>query len=234
MPIQRVELLNGEFYHIVLRSVGDTTIFNEEEDSYRGIFSIYEFNTTGLIEIRERRRERKVLKNSGGPTPADSRDPLVEVLTFCFMPNHIHLLVKQLKTDGISQFMKKVGGGYATYFNRKYNRKGHLFTKFKAVHIKTNKQFKNVFVYIHCNPISLIEPGWKENGIENPKKVIEFLKKYKWSSYQDYIGTKNFPSVTARDFLIEVMGGEEGCEQEVEDWIKYKKEISQFGNIILE
>ena len=151
------------------------------------------------------------------------------------MPNHIHLLLKQIKDKGITQFMRKCGAGYAAYFNKKYNRKGHLFQgRFRAVYIKTNEQLQTVFVYIHTNPISLIRPGWKEIGIENPDEVVNFLENYKWSSYSDYLGEKNFPSVTNRDFLSEVMGKEAGCRDFVENWIKYKKEIRDLGAIFLE
>jgi putative transposase len=230
MPIKRPELVNNEIYHIVIRGVGDSEIFKEESDYYRAIFSIYEFNTTKPVLIRERRKARTYRGQS-----SDSRDKLVEVLAFCFMPNHIHLLLKQVKDGGITQFMRKFGTGYATYFNKKYNRKGHLFQgRFKAVHIETNDQLKNVFVYIHTNGISLIEPNWKEKGVNNSRKVIKFLETYKWSSYPDYIGKKAFPSVTERDFLLEVMRGKEGCKEFVEAWISYKKKIKDLGEIALE
>jgi len=131
--------------------------------------------------------------------------------------------------------MRKFGAGYATYFNKKYNRRGHLFQgRFRAVHIKTNEQLKNVFVYIHTNGTSLIEPKWKEKGVKNPKKIIKFLENYKWSSYPDYIGKKNFPSVTSRDFLLKVMGGGKGCRNFVEGWIKYKGKIEDLSGVVLE
>ncbi|MCK4454219.1 transposase [Candidatus Parcubacteria bacterium] len=227
MPIQRPQLVNGEIYHIVIRGVGDSLIFKDENDYYRAIFSLYEFNTIETpITIRERRKVRIKIKKRNKEQFSDNRDLLVEIWAFYFMPNHIHLLVKQLKDEGISQFMRKFGAGYAAYFNKKYNRKGHLFQgRFRAVHIKTNEQLKTVFVYIHTNGISLIEPKWKEIGIKNPEKVIEFLENYKWSSYPDYIGKKNFHSVTERDFMLEVMGGKEGCRKFIENWVKYKKEI---------
>jgi putative transposase len=150
------------------------------------------------------------------------------------MPNHLHLILRQLKDNGISQFMQKVGTGFAVYFNKKYNRKGHLFNKFKAVIIEDNDQLKNTFTYVHTNLISLIEPGWKEKGIENPEKVKEFLENNKRHSYPDYLGKKNFASVTERDFLLGVMGGAEGCRVDVDNWIKYKKELRNFGDIDLE
>jgi putative transposase len=131
--------------------------------------------------------------------------------------------------------MRKLGAGYASYFNKKYNRKGHLFQgRFRAVHIKNEEQLKIVFVYIHTNGTSLIEPGWKEMGVKNPEKVIKFLENYKWSSYQDYIGKKNFPSVTKRDFLLKVMGGEVGCRKFVENWIEHKKDIMDSSELALE
>lgn len=234
MPAQRPLLVSDEFYHVILRGVGDSLVFKDIDDYYRGIFSIYEFNTSKPIEIRKRREERKREKASGCLTPADERDLLVEISAFCFMPNHIHLLVRQLQDNGIVGFMKKAGGGYANYFNKKYSRKGHLFNKFKAVHIGSNDQLKTVFAYIHCNPISLIEPHFKEVGIKNKEEVIAFLNTYKWSSYQDYVGIKNFPSVTERNFLSEVMGDKQGCREAVEYWVAHKNELHKEGEIILE
>ena len=235
MPVKRPPLVNNEIYHVVIRGVGDSLIFKDKNDYYRGVFSLYEFNTTEPIEIRKQREKRKTAKASGEQFSTDVRDFLVEVLAFCFMPNHIHLLVRQIKNDGITQFMRKVGTGYAAYFNEKYNRKGHLFqSRFRAVYIENDEQFKTVFVYIHTNPISLIESKWKEKGIYNPEKVIRFLENYKWSSYSDYIGRKNFPSVTRRDFLSEVMSGKDGCRKFVEDWVKYKKEVKDLKELALE
>jgi len=234
MPTKHPHLVNNEIYHIVIRGVADSLLFKDESDYYRGIFSIYEFNNTKPVEIRERRKQRKIEKASGGMS-SDNRDLLVEILAFCFMPNHIHLLLKQLKDDGISRFMQKVGTGYVSYFNKKYRRMGHLFqARFGAIHIKTEEQFKNVFVYIHTNPISLVAPEWKEKGIGNSKKVIEFLGNYRWSSYLDYIGKKNFPSIIDKELLNKILGSEKGCQKFVENWILYKAEIKRLGSVILE
>ena len=64
---------------------------------------------------------------------------LVQIFAFCLMPNHIHLLLREIKQGGISQFMKKFETSQAIYFNKKYNRTGHPFQEsFKAVHIKDN------------------------------------------------------------------------------------------------
>ena len=221
--------VEGELYHVIARTVGDKVVFEGEADFYRGVFAVYEFNNSDPVNMWKRRKERAVEKKVLGQTSPtlQERKMFVEILAFSFMPNHLHLLVKQITDNGISNFMRKFGTGFAMYFNGKYSRKGHLFNKFKAIHIESDKQLKNVFAYIHTNLISLTEPGWKENGIKNPEKVIEFLENNKKHSYGDYLGKKNFPSVTQRDFMTEVMGGVEGCKASVDDWIKYKKEFGE-------
>ncbi len=241
MVNSKTQLTNNEIYHVIVRAVGNSVVFKNKNDYYRGIFSIYEFNNANPVEIWKRRRDRIVEKRrekfGGGPTSPeprgdahiDERNKFIEILAFCFMPNHIHLLVRQLRDNGTSKFMQKVGTGYAVYFNKKYKRKGHLFNRFKAIHIADDNQLITVFNYIHANPISLIEPGWKEKGITDSRKVIKFLEnEYRWSSLFDYLGKNNFASVTSRDFLLELMGGEGGCRTAVNDWIKHKKVFGDF------
>lgn len=232
--MKRPKLTTGEAYHVVTRGVGDLPIFKDENDYYRAIFSIFEFNTKKPVEIRHKRRERKQ-NESNGDRISDTRDLLVEVWAFYFMPNHIHLLLKQVKNNGITEFMRKFGVGYAGYFNRRHNKKGYLFQgRFNAVRIKNDKQLKTAFVYIHTNGAALLESGWKKKGIKNSQKTIQFLENYKWSSYQDYIGKKNFPSVTNRDFLLKFMGGEKECKKAVNNWIKHKEESQSWNEIALE
>lgn len=242
MPQRREQFVTDEFYHIVMRALDDNLIFKDVNDYYRGIFSIYEFNNTKPVNISIRRRNRAIEKKRekmcdiGSRTDLinDERDKFVEILAFCFMPNHIHLLVRQIKDRGISKFMQKVGIGISKYLNKKYQRKGHVFQDaFKSVHIDNDKQLMTVFNYIHINPLSLREPGWKEKGIRDIEKSIKFIDDYKWSSYQDYIGIKNFPSVTEREFLKDLMDNADGCKDAVKNWLEYKKEIIN-NNLFLE
>jgi putative transposase len=125
------------------------------------------------------------------------------------MPNHFHLLLRQKKEKGISRFMQKVGTGYSMYFNKKHERVGGLFQgKFKAVHINEEAHFLHLPHYIHTNPLKLNYRG---------RTSVDFLSDYKWSSFPDYIGIKNLPSVTSRGFLLDVFGGEEGYLRHTEE-----------------
>ena len=252
MPQKRDEFIRRQIYHLVLRAIDDNLLFKDIDDHFRAIFSIFEFNDLNPSTIQERRKTRKrfkkrIKKLDRGLTSIqsagfifidkiDKRDKLVEILAFCIMPNHIHLLVRQLKDGGITKFMRKLGTGYAGYFNRKYDRRGHLFQNtFNSIHVKNDNQLRTLFTYNHTNPISIVEPKWKKIGIKDPDKVIKFLEEeYRWSSYFDYIEKKNFPSITERKFLLEIMGGEQGCKDAIENWVRYKGEIREFPEIILE
>ena len=131
--------------------------------------------------------------------------------------------------------MRKLGTGYSKYFNVKYQRKGYVLqNRFKAVHIKSDEQLKIVWAYIHANPISCMEPEWKKRGIRNLKKVLEFLKHYKWSSYPDYIGESNFPSVTERKFILKTVGSEKSCKEFLKYYIRYRGRVKESSEFTLE
>lgn len=103
------------------------------------------------------------------------------------MPNHFHLILKQLQDEGISKFIQKFAAGYTKYFNAKYERSGVLFQgKTKNKHVDSDEYFQYLVEYVYLNPVDLIEPGWKEKGMQNPEQVIEFLDNYPWSSCNNH------------------------------------------------
>ncbi len=241
MAERKIQFANGETYHIVVRAIDGINLFRNDQDYLRMIHDLFEFNDINPVLSTFRTDYRRIKNNA---TKQDfvvltgkskrKRKLIVEILVFCLMPNHIHLLVQQLRNKGISKFMQKLGG-YVLYYNKKYNRKGHLFqNKFQAVHVKTDEQLQTVFVYIHTNPIAIIFPGWKEKGIKDFKKAKSFIENYRWSSYLDYLGKKNFPSITNREFLKQVMGESANCRKFVNDWLKYKQELADFDNMTIE
>lgn len=81
-----------------------------------------------------------------------SSDPLVRIVCYCLNPNHYHLLLEEVVENGISEFMKRMGGGYTKYFNEKYERSGSLFQgRFKSVHIGSDSYLKTLSAYINLN-----------------------------------------------------------------------------------
>ena len=81
------------------------------------------------------------------------REPAVELLAYCLMPNHFHMLVRQSQSASMGRFMQRLSIGYVMYFNKRHARIGPLFQgKYKAVRIVGNLHLMDVSRYIHLNP----------------------------------------------------------------------------------
>lgn len=221
MPIRKVQFENNEFYHVFNRGVEKRDIFIEDRDYLRFVRDLCIFNDDRFVLRSERRSPCMPHPGYGNTAVSGMRqEPFVNIICFCLMPNHYHLLIQQLNDNGISRFLAKIGTGYVHYFNTKYERVGSLFQgRFKAVHIDNDEQLKHASRYIHLNPVELTEPNWKENGVKNWNKANNFLENYRWSSYLDYIGKENFSSVTNREFIMQYF------DKKPE---KYKKYISEW------
>jgi len=234
--MQKPKFVENKIYHIYNRGVEKRKTFLDKQDYLRFIHNLFEFNdeaaTKNLFFYFNRLTsevEPHYLKPNREP-----RKLLVNILAFCLMPNHFHLLVQQIKENGVVRFMQKLGTGYTMYFNQKYERVGGLFQgRFKAVLVENEAHFIHLPYYIHCNPLDLAAPEWREREIKDYKKAMRFLENYRWSSHLDYMGKKNFPSVTQRDFLLEFFEGTKGYEKGISTWLE-TMELEEFNHLILE
>ena len=231
------KFVDGQIYHIYNRGVDKRKIFLDDSDHFRFTHDLFEFNDTEpalnlyykLPNYQSYEVSLRKIKNDRKP-----RELLVEILAFCLMPNHFHLLIKQKQDNGITDFMRKLGTGYTNYFNKKYNRAGSLFQGlFKAILVNREPHFIHLPFYIHVNPLDLIAPEWRKGEIKNIKKAINFLENYRWSSFLDYIGKNNFPSVTRREFLLEFFGGPEQYKKDILLWLK-KRDVEEIKDLTLE
>lgn len=224
----REKIIAGNLYHILNRGVDKRKIFMDNEDYMRFIHDLFEFNdiepVPNLARLVRNNKNNQLFDVGRRTIRISERKPrklLVEILAFCLMPNHYHLLLRPKKDNNISEFIKKLNGGYAKYFNCRYQRSGALFQgKYKSVGIKNEAHFVHIPYYIHCNPLDLIMPSWREKQITDYKKTIRFLENYRWNSYLDYIGKKNFSSVIQREFLSEFFGGPAQYKKDTIKWLK--------------
>ncbi len=166
---------NNSFHHIYNRGVDKREIFYTEQD--------YEY-FIGLI--KNLLQKESVIKNKDGsikeviPNKSYMGDK-IELYAFCLMPNHFHLVLKQIKKRAITRFMRSLSTSYVMHFNKKYNRSGRLFEgTYRAVAIKTQEQFQNVLEYVHDNPKLLVQDSknyrWSSKRIHSNKQILEWLK----------------------------------------------------------
>ncbi len=216
-------------YHILNRGVDKRKTFVDIKDHYRFIHDLFVFNDQQKSNHLGYHHRHQHKHNPLSQTvdigcrqfENYQRKLLVQIHAFCLMPNHYHLLVSPFAEDGIPQFMKKLNMGYSKYFNEKYKRSGALWQgKYKSIPIEGDPHFSWIPYYIHFNPLDLVMPEWRERGIKNSKKAENYLKSYRWSSHLDYLGIKNFPSLTQRDYLLDFFDGEKGYRESVPDMLK--------------
>jgi putative transposase len=186
MGLRKIPFAIDEYYHIYNRGVDKRIIFENDTDRRRFLAILYLCNGEVAIDMYKLFREGQSFPNLFS---FDRGEALVAIGAYCLMPNHFHILVKEIKEGGISLFMKKLQTAYSMYFNKKYERSGSLFQgPFGAQHVSDDRHLRYLFSYIHLNPIKLIDHDWKNKDILNIDNAERFLDSYSFSSFGEYRG----------------------------------------------
>lgn len=185
MPRQAREKSCTRIYHIMMRGINRQTIFEDDEDRVKFIET---------IELCKGKSE-------------------FELYGYCLMGNHVHLLVRE-GIESLSLTMQRICSGFVYWYNRKYDRFGHLFQeRYKSEIVESEAYLITVLRYIHQNPIKA--------GITNS------VEGYKWSSYHEYMHKQ---SRIDSEAILELFGTEK--QKAVIEFKKYMNEIN--GDVCLD
>jgi putative transposase len=208
------DLAPGEVYHICTRAVERRNIFLDKADHERLLSLLLHCLSQGKIQsysIARRLKEEIELTQVG--------KGLVDLLSYCVMSNHLHLLVKENTEGGTSLYMQRVLNSYAKFFNLRYKRSGPLFTgRFKAVLVDGDEQLLHVSRYIHLNP-------FVAHMIDDP--LI-----YPWSSLGEYTGLTK--ATTCHTQLIAGMMSKQEYKAFVMDEADYARSITDTKHLLLD
>lgn len=179
--------VNGSLYHIFTKSISGYRVFRSTKDYnrmiemmkfYRYVKPPTKFSTYLTLKDRDKFSQKYL----------SGREYMIEIISYCLMPTHIHLALKQLKDSGISLFMKHLLDSYTRYFNIKNKRKGPLWQgRFKSVLIENDEQLLHLTRYIHLNPTS-------DGLVDSPEEWI-------YSSYNEYLNTNDVSICNYSDHL---------------------------------
>lgn len=151
------------FYHVYNRGVEKREIFIDRSDY---VFFLHLLKTALLPPIKG-----DTLQKARFIRPRKNFYQDINLLCYCLMPNHYHLLINQHNSYSLAKFIQSISTAYAMYFNKKYSRVGRLFEGvFKAVDINDENYLFWLTRYIHRNPTN--------------------FRNYEYSSYNDYLGTR--------------------------------------------
>ncbi|MEK7480431.1 MAG: transposase [Patescibacteria group bacterium] len=176
----------NEWFHCYNRGIEKRVVFESEDNSERFLQILYLANSTNTLHrsnLSQKTTEEVVSMRRSGA--------LVSIGAYCLMPNHFHLLLKEITDGGITRFMQKLGTAYTMYFNKKNARTGNLFMKpFRSRHVGEDRYFQHVVNYIHCNPAERFDGGWKKGAVRDMDRLEKQLLTYRYSSFPDFAGDK--------------------------------------------
>lgn len=213
-------LRDGEVYHVFDRSIAEFRIFNDysEFSRMKNIIPYYQKEMPAIKYsdfIRSAYIKRNFLNRNVNSPDAEK---LIEIIAYCIMPTHLHLILKQLKKSGISIFMNNLLNSYTRYFNTKHKRKGPLWEgPFKSVLIKSDEQLLHLTRYIHLNPVTAYLVDKPEDWIAS--SYLEYLGEAK-EKICKFSGILDIEPVSYRKF--------------VEDRISYQRDLAKIKDKILE
>lgn len=136
------------YYHVYNRGLNKGNIFIDQGD-----YAVY-------LNLLKRHLDAQPIKDVWGREYKWLHQEL-ELLAFCLMPNHFHLLIYQKSPKAMTTLLHDVSGAYTGYFNKKYGRSGPLFQdRFKASLIDNQEYLMHISRYIHLNPANYREWGF--------------------------------------------------------------------------
>ncbi|MFH0764722.1 MAG: transposase [Candidatus Omnitrophota bacterium] len=211
-------------YHVFNKSIAGFVIFNNESEFNRMLklfqyykyeksyYSFSKFTELQKSKIENRKIELPLLKEGGKS---------VAIISYCVMPTHFHLILKEIKENCVPTFMSKMLNSYARYFNIRHNRKGHLWEgTYKKVLITSDEQLLHLTRYIHLNPVTAY--------------LVNKPEEWPYSSYKEYlkIGIKPSEIICDHTDLFNITPS--AYKEFVESRISYQRELAKIKELLLE
>jgi putative transposase len=132
--------LDDSYYHVYSRGINRSAVLQDTEDK------------DYMLYLIERHLSPDIVVSSKGYVYPNFRGD-VELISYCLMDNHFHLLFYQLNRGVISECMKSILTAFTAYYNKKHTRKGPLFeSRFKASLVDNDVYLQHISRYIHLNP----------------------------------------------------------------------------------
>jgi len=216
MPKRKEDFFTGEYYHIFNRGVDKRKIFLNKGDLYYFFDTMNISNTDISLDSTQRSKKRKDLKNDLKDSSA-----IVKIVSYCLLPNHFHLILKQEVEGGISKFMNRLGTSYSQYFNTKYNRTGTLFQgRFKANRLtgegKLPMSLELTSAYVNLN--------YKHHNYNIKKDLIK-------TSIFEYLGEEKGESICNTNEINRIINSIGGIKT-YKEWAKVQSKnfIIKHGN----
>ncbi len=183
----------GSYLHIVKRGARGVEIVRDDSDRFRFLRILFLLNDKHFDKEWTRCELDGLFSR---PLNLPPRVPIVNILAYTLMPNHIHLIIEEIEEGGTTIFMKRLGQSMTNHANEKYEEKGSLWQgSYRSRTVESDEYLRYLAAYVMVkNTFELYPEGGLEAARDNFEKVWEWSSKYNFSSLGDYAGyRKNSP-----------------------------------------
>lgn len=214
-------LYNQGVYHVISRSIAGYKVFNSNKDYERMVLALrfYQFRDPPckLSTFLKLKGTEKYGFDKNFKQFLDN-EKIINIIAFCLMPTHIHLILQQLEEKGISVFMKNILDSYSRFFNTLHRRKGPLWeSRFKHIVVDKDEQLIHLTRYIHSNPTTA--------------GLVKKPEGWQYSSYKEYIGKTEPNGLINYEGLLDITP--KSYQKFVNDRIDYQKKLAVIKNLII-
>ncbi len=144
----------------------------------------------------------------------------INVIAYCIMDNHLHLLIKFKETKDLSKYMHQINTSYAIYYNKRHNRQGYVHKgRYCSQIIKNKNHLRKAIVYIHNNPIKA--------------KICNKADEYYFSSYLSFLKEKKDEIINIFDSENQYRKMHYENKSQLEYLVDFEKISNDDANIIL-
>lgn len=215
MLTRKTPLVEEEVYHIFNKSIADFKIFNTDSDFLRmkRVITYYQKEKASVSFSNFIRTKNNFLLQH-------DKEKRVDIIAYCIMPTHIHLILKQLKKNGISSFMSDILNSYARYFNIKYKRKGPLWEgRFKNILVESDEQLLHLTRYLHLNPTTAY--------------LVDHPEDWTASSFREYLTLlAEKDRICHFKHILDIQP--DSYKIFVEDRISYQRNLAEIKNLLMD
>lgn len=210
--------------HVIKRGARGSQIVRDAADRRRFINLLWYAND----EFRDLHWDERIAKLPMFDRPSDwpEKKPLVRVLGWVLMPNHFHLILREVRDDGMSKFMQKLCGSMATHFNAKYGERGSLFQgsyRSRTADIHGEGYLRNLTVYVMVkNPFEMYSGGLK-SAIDDFDKAYVWATTYQFCSLGDFLKNSRSP-IIEKDLMDNLFRGPGDFKKFSREFMLYKLE----------
>ncbi|MBM2820277.1 MAG: hypothetical protein HW405_37 [Candidatus Berkelbacteria bacterium] len=220
---RKIELITDQVYHIFNRSIAEYKIFNNGEEFYRMMDLLKYYQIRNEIKFSDFIQLKQVEKNGFDKffdIISKDKEKTVQIIGYCLMPTHFHLIIKQLAEKGISSYIGSILNSYTHYFNARHKRKGPLWeSKFKNVLVSKDEQLIHLTRYLHLNPTTAL--------------LVDKPEQWLFSSYNEYLSLSDSTSTLCQySDILDIKPSE--YKKIVNDRIAYQRDLAKIKKLLLD